>query len=435
MQGSLESLITKLEQALDAGSVRSDSAGARGYAVEGKTPALVCSPPNAEQLGAAVRIAGETGASVIPWGGGTMMRLGNPPKRFDIALTLERLDKLVEHDDANLTAIAQAGVKIAELQRMLVRGRQFLALDPPNPDQATIGGVVSANSIGPRRMAYGAVRDQVIGMKVVLADGTSIKAGGKVVKNVAGYDLCKLFVGSLGTLGIITEVGFRLAPIAESAATVLASGSLAHCLRFARGLLDSPLLPVEIAITNRVALDEMGSAPGDAAVAVWSEGFAESVERHVRDVPRLAAGHDLATQVFRNGDHMTMWKKLRDFGVGQNEVLYRLTVPLAAVAPALTALDGTALLAAPARALAFAATGTIRLVTEDGDAPSAVFPKLLTLAREHSGHAVVEAAPPALKGGVDVWGPSPQSWAIMRKLKRRFDPSGTLNPGRLIGGL
>lgn len=435
MHGSLDNLCARLEQVLGAGSVRSDPPSLKEHSVDGQAPSLICVPADAEQLGAALRIASEMEVAVIPWGGGTSMGLGNPPRAFDLALALERLNRIVEHDDVSLTATVQAGTKIAALQETLGRARQFLALDPPHPAHATVGGLVAANQSGPRRMAYGGVRDQVIGMKMILADGTPIKAGGKVVKNVAGYDLCKLFVGALGTLGIITEVTFKMAPIPESAATVLAQGSVGECLGFVSELLRSRLLPAEVAILNAGAFEATGMATDTAAVAIWTEGFTEGVERHLRDIGRMAQGVGLAPEILRDRLHQHLWEKIRDFGAGENIVVYRLTVPLAAVARVLMTAERKDFLAAPLAALAFAGTGTIRLVTKPDAAPAAIFPKLLSLANEHGGHAVMEAAPPALKGAFDVWGPSPSTLSIMRELKHRFDPRGMLNPGRFLGNL
>lgn len=363
------------------------------------------------------------------------MKLGNLPRGFDLAVALTRLNELVEHDDTNLTATVQAGMKLAALQELLGRARQFVALDPPEPARATVGGMVAANSNGPRRMRYGAVRDQVIGMKMVLANGTPIKAGGKVVKNVAGYDLCKLFVGSLGTLGIITEVTFKMAPLPERAATVLARGSVGECLDLVSELLRSTLLPAEVAILNDGALEAMGMTRDAAAVATWTEGFAAGVERHLRDVQRMAGAAGLVSEILRDRSHELLWEKIRDFGARENLVAYRLTVPLAAVAHVLTTTERKDFLGAPAAAVAFAGVGTVRVATRADAANAADFAELVSLAKEQGGQAVMEAAPPRLKEGLDVWGPPPPALPIMRELKRRFDPRSLLNPGRFVGNL
>src|SRR5207249_1217396 len=215
-------------------------------------------PKDTDELCAILRVCDASGAAVIPWGGGTAMHWGNPPSRADVVISLEQFNRLVEHDDANLTATVQAGMRVAALQELLGGRHQCLAVDPPDTQHSTIGGTAAANINGPRRMAYGGVRDLVIGMKMVLATGEQVKAGGKVVKNVAGYDLCKLFVGSLGTLGIITEVTFRMAPRPESAASFLASGSLAQCIRFVGQIFSSPLLPAAVTLIGPDAAKPLG---------------------------------------------------------------------------------------------------------------------------------------------------------------------------------
>lgn len=432
MKGSTESLAAKLEQQLDTGSVRCEPVDLRPFSVDAIVPSILCLPSNPDQLSAALRILSEARAAVIPWGGGTSMVMGNIPRRLDVVIGLERMGGLVEHDDVNLTATVQAGMKLTALQGLLARANQFLALDPPRPSQATIGGMVAANANGPRRMMYGGVRDQVVGMKMILGSGVSIKAGGKVVKNVAGYDMCKLFIGSLGTLGIITEITFRMAPIPEYAATALATGALTPCLKLAHELLKSTLLPAAMTILNTKALETAGLTTGMGAVAVWTEGFEENVSRHLRDIRTMAEAIGLRVEVLRDDPHRRLWEKIRDFGTGDAIVLYRVTVPLSAVAKVLTTIESWTF--SPAT-LAHCGSGTVWVgMTAD---PSGVqwFSKLTSLAQEHGGHAVMAAATPALKKGVDVWGPPPPSLDIMREIKHRFDPHDLLNPGRFVAGL
>ncbi|MBI3000804.1 MAG: FAD-binding oxidoreductase [Deltaproteobacteria bacterium] len=432
MKGSIESLAAKLERELDTGSVRCEPDDLRPFRVDATDPSLLCLPSNPDQLSAALRILSEAGASVIPWGGGTSMGMGNLPRGLDVVIGLERMGRLIEHDDSNLTATVQAGMKLATLQGLLAPANQFLALDPPLPSRATIGGLVAANTNGPRRMMYGGVRDQVVGMKMILASGVSIKAGGKVVKNVAGYDMCKLFIGSLGTLGIITEVTFRMVPIPECAATALAKGTTTLCLKLAHELFKSTLLPVAITILNTGALETTGLPASMGAVAVWTEGFEENVGRHLRDIRTMAEAIGLSVEILRDDPHHRLWGKICDFGAGDGIVLYRATVPLSAVAKVLSTIESWT--PSPAT-LAHYGSGTAWVaMTAD---PSSVqwFSKLTSVAQEHGGHVVMAAATPALKIGVDVWGPPPPSLDIMRGIKRRFDPYDLLNPGRFVAGL
>jgi glycolate oxidase FAD binding subunit len=426
-----EILASKLQSELGTEAVTLDSRVLSRYTVDGENPAVVCFPSTPDQVGTALRLCSEAEAAVTPWGGGTAMALGNIPRSVEVVIALDRLDNLIEHDDANLTATVQAGMTLSALQEQLKQSNQFLALDPPQPDRATIGGVVAANINGPRRMFYGSVRDLVIGMKMVLASGEQIKAGGKVVKNVAGYDLCKLFVGSLGTLGIITEVTFKMAPLAETAGTLIAQGPLDDCAKVAAEVFSSPLLPAAITLFNSAAAKAQGFETETGAIAIWVEGFTEAVERHLTDIQSIAAQNKLVAEVLRNQLHPSFWEKVCDLGFGQETILYRLTVRLASVRPVLTALEQWN----GAQVIAHPGSGTILVQTKALTEGIQWFPKLTEIAKEHRGHVVLVAAPGTLKKSIDVWGLAPPSTKLMREIKAQFDPHNMLNPGRFIAGL
>src|SRR5579859_8065842 len=181
--------------------------------VAGVAPRAVAEPETEEEVAAVLRFASSEGLVVIPRGGGTQLDYGAPPSRADIILSMARISGVIEHAPHDLTLTVRAGTPLVDLQRALGEARQWLALDSPLAPGATIGGIIATNATGPRRLRYGGVRDQIIGVRVALADGTIARGGGKVVKNVAGYDLPKLYTGALGTLGVILSASFRLYPI------------------------------------------------------------------------------------------------------------------------------------------------------------------------------------------------------------------------------
>jgi glycolate oxidase FAD binding subunit len=402
------------------------------HIIDGIQPALVCSPAAAEQIAAALRVCLEAEAAVVPWGGGTAMGIGNPPRRVDVALTMGRINYLVEHDDANLTATVGAGMPLADVQEIAARRQQFVPIDPPHPARATVGGIVAANLNGSRRSCYGSVRDLVIGMKVALASGELIKAGGKVVKNVAGYDMCKLFVGSLGTLGILTEVTLRMAPIPETSATVIAAGALPKVLQLVDGLSRSPLLPAAIALMNSRARD---GERADWQVAVRCEGFAETVTRHLADSQGLSRQLGLGVEILRDNADGQLWDRIRDFPLSTRRVVYRVTVPRASVAESVRAIqDGNGSESQPA-ILSDPLTGTSWIAEPERQTSPRRFVDLLSLALRCGGHAVMFAAPAAAKENIDVWGAPPPTLALMRAIKNQFDPKAVLNPGRFVGGI
>src|SRR5215204_3333528 len=188
-------------------------------AIDGVKPSFVAEPGSVEETSELLRFAADEGLAVCPRGGGTKSSLGNPPRELDLVLSTARMVDVIEYVPGDQVVRVQAGIRLQDLQERLAESDQMLAIDPPEKG-ATIGGIVAANSSGPRRYRYGTIRDLIIGITVVLHDGTVAKAGSKVVKNVAGYDLSKLFTGSLGTLGIIATANFRLHPRPEASRTV-----------------------------------------------------------------------------------------------------------------------------------------------------------------------------------------------------------------------
>jgi len=227
--------------------------GAARYAVDGQVPRAVVLPGSVEEVSGILAVASAEGLKVVPWGGGTKMAFGGLPEHVDLVLGLSRLSGAVDHEPGDMTASFRAGTLLKEAQAVLGRHGQFIALDPPDADRATLGGILATNSSGPRRLRYGASRDLVIAIRVVHADGKVTKAGAKVVKNVTGYDLGKLYIGSLGTLGIIVEASFRLYPVPPVEKTCLAPVAAVGCVR---------VLPVPVAemTTLFAAMEFIGSA-------------------------------------------------------------------------------------------------------------------------------------------------------------------------------
>ncbi len=437
MKTAADTLTARLESILGRHAVQQDAAALRAHTVDGMVPSVRVAPQDAAQISEVLKICTEDHAAVVPWGGGTSIGLGNRPSRVDVVLSLERFTGLIEHDDANLTATAQAGMRVAELQQILAGRYQFLAIDPPQAAEATIGGVVAANTNGPRRMHYGGVRDQVIGMKCVLATGEQVKSGGKVVKNVAGYDMCKLFTGSLGTLGVITEVTLRMAPVPERSASVLASGTIAQALKMVEQIEASALLPCAVTLVNARAAVQLTAESGirkqesDYLVLVWVEGFSEAVERHLNDLRTMAKAAGMSAEALEDSQHQTLWKSICDFTSIVSGPLCRLTLPLGAIGGAISTIDGWS---PTPQIVAHMGAGTLWVASDVGDV-AGWFARLSALATSNRGHAIVAAAPPHVKEVVDVWGPPPPGLSIMAEIKRQFDPAGILNPGRFVARL
>jgi len=428
MKITADQLARRLEAELGPSAVNQESSALSAHAVDGKLPELICIPETPDHVAAALRICSEANAALIPWGGGTAMTLGNPPRQADVVVQLHRLDRVLDHDHANLTVTAQSGITLSALQTALARENQFVPFDAPFPDRSTVGGIVAANLNGPRRVSHGSVRDLVIGMKIALAGGELIRAGGKVVKNVAGYDMCKLFTGSLGTLGIITEVTVRVAPIAASGATAVATGTLTQALELSRSLAHSKLLPTAFFLRNDIATQNW-------RVQIGFEGFAATVTRQVNEVIALAQRHALAAQSVDPNQQQAVWQEIGDFPLQQNLLVYRVTVPRAAGAEIVKATQSWRSGGEDPAVLVDVPMGTVWIGMAAKKINLERFAELILTAQRHRGHAVIFAAPSELKSAIDIWGPASPALRLMRQIKQQFDPHCLINPGRFIGGI
>ena len=407
------------------------------YLVDGVEAGFVARPRSVEEASQVLAAAAAEGLAVTFAGGGSKLGLGNPPERIDLVVQTGGLDQVLEHAAGDLVVRAQAGVRLADLQETLAPAGQLLALDPPEP-RATLGGVVAANASGPRRLRYGTVRDLIIGITVVLADGTVARAGGKVVKNVAGYDLAKLFCGSLGTLGMVTEVIFRLHPRPAAAAVVtLQVDGPEEAGQAVRRLARTTLEPSAVELT----LDEWGW-PGRLTVVF--EGIQPGVEAQAAAAAELLGQVGEAAVAGPGGIEAAL-SQLGALPFEKAELACKATFPPAELAGVLAdLLGGRSYLAGPVTA--HAATGVLWMASGlcEGDLPadSPTFPmavRVITEARERlaarGGSLVLVKGSPELKRAVDVWGPPGDAIGLMRRVKERFNPDRRLSPGRFLGGI
>jgi glycolate oxidase FAD binding subunit len=423
-------------QDLERGGLIRPAEGA--YAVDGVEARFLARPRSVEEASQVLRAAADDGLAVAFAGGGGKLGLGNPPERLDLVVETRGLDQVLEHAAGDLVVRAQAGVRLADLQQQLAPAGQWLALDPPEP-RATLGGVVAANASGPRRLRYGTVRDLIIGITVVLADGTVARAGGKVVKNVAGYDLAKLFCGSLGTLGMAAEVIFRLHPVPAAAAVVtLGVEGPEQAGEATRRLRGTTLEPSAVELT----VDEFGW-PG--RLTVLFEGIRPGVEAQAAAAAELLGPLGEAA-VAGPGQTEAALSQLGALPFEKAEYALKATFPPAELAGVLTDLAGMGRRWSGGPVSAHAATGVLWLASaaREGDLPAdgpafgwAV--TAITEARERlaarGGNLVLVKASPELKRAVDVWGPPGDAIGLMGRVKERFDPGRRLSPGRFVGGI
>ncbi|MCH7812093.1 MAG: FAD-binding oxidoreductase [Chloroflexi bacterium] len=412
------------------------SSGDAAYTVDGLAPRLVASPASADELAAVLAATNDRRGAAIPWGGGRHMALGNPPRRYDIALETRKLDRVIEYEPADLTVTVEAGVSMGRLQALLLEQRQFLPIDAP--DDATAGGLLAAGVAGPSAHAYGLARDWLLGCRIAQADGTISKGGGRVVKNVAGYDLPRLAVGSLGTLGVIVEATFKLAPLPATQKTLL----IAH--RSLEPAAEAIARADERSIALRAVALLSGSAAAaqdlstEAVAAFWLAGPASAVERTAGELRDLAG--NLQTRQLAGDDSVRWWTQIEDtMAVAEEDALLRASLPPSAAVDLMRQLEVLSREAgANAASLAYPTVGLV--IVRLAGVPAERLAELIAAARLQveaaAGSLVVAAAPPAVKQRIDVW-PAPEDTVLdlMQRLKREFDPNGTISPGRFAGGI
>ena len=417
------------------------------YSIGPFVPSAVARPSEPEEVSAVLQWAHRNDIAVYPTGGRTLSRLGNTPSRPGIALDMTGLNRMIDFQPADLTVRVQAGMTVSQLDAALSQDGKYVPLAPPLAHLATVGGTLATGISGPMRAAYGLPRDWLIGVSVVGADGTMSKAGGQVVKNVTGYDLNRLYAGSLGTLAIITEATFKITPAPTAWAAIIAGfqnnlAAVAGC----RNLLSQPFAPQALHVLSPAAACRMqdSNVPGGSgpvAIALIA-GRPASVKRRVEDT--ASAWRDTANTLhIADEEAVKLTEALADFPVNPADppsVCVRLNTSPDAL-DKLLALDEHDIGGEAPGIVADAGFGGGRMMwwgDFSGEDPVQVaerIQKIQSTAVSLGGDAIVETCPQAAKELIDVWGPAPSGMGIMRRIKRQFDPKGLLNPGRFIGGL
>jgi len=390
--------------------------------VDGVVPALVARPSDVGQVAETLRAAAAHALTVVPRGRGTKLTWGRPPSSVDVLLDVSALDRVIDHAAGDLIVAAQAGARLADVQLAVGEAGQRLALDETVPG-ASIGGLLSANASGPRRVAVGSARDLLIGITVVRADGVVAKAGGRVVKNVAGYDLGKLLIGSLGTLAVIVDATFRLhpRPAARSWVSVpVATPAEAH--RLVQSLLHAQAVPSAI---------EVEWAPGGGTVSVLLEGREDGVAGRTGTVRGLLGEGSTESATAEPADGATYPWDVAATGDDRATAL-KLTFALSGLADVLHASTDVGLIL---RGSAGAGVAYAALPFDTSpEAARQALDRIRDTCTRHGGSTVVVDAPADVKAGLDVWGPVP-ALDLMHRVKNQFDPDHRLAPGRYVGGI
>ena len=436
---ALSAALHELQDIVGAANLLSDTERVANYRLEGQMPLAVALPSSPEQVAALLKAASSAGLSVLIRGAGIHLHLGAPPTAMGLVICMQRLDQIIEYDADDLTITAQAGVTLEALQAVVRQKGQMAPLDAAGPGSATLGGIAAANLSGPLRLRHGSPRDLLLGLRVALCDGSVINAGGKTVKNVAGYDLTKLFVGAMGTLGAICELTLRLAPSPEARAMIAASLPRARALEAAAQIAGSWLEPASLEIADPHAAERLArflpAAPaGDSwLLLVGVLGSPEAIARQEREL-RSLLGNRCARVEGEAAD--ALWGGLRalSYPSQPGAVIARAAVPITRPGELMNLVASWQ----GWWALAHSGLGIMHAGPLEQDDLAGAKQRLALLraeAEKHGGFLILESGPPELKREFPVWGDQHPNLDLMTRLKQAYDPAHILGCGRFLPGL
>ncbi len=455
MQENLRAEVNSKEKAPEAihrrlteefGADRALLAIGEHYRIVGEPRRAIALPHTVDELSEMLSFAMSEGLTVIPAGAGTWLNMGNPPVRAHLIISTAQMNRVLEYEPADLTATVEAGCTLSGFNQQAAQHRQWIPLDPFGSDSSTLGAIVATASSGPMRCAYGTPRDWVIGMQVVHAYGLTTRAGGKVVKNVAGYDLCKLYTGSYGTLGIITEISFKLFALPPAERTlILAADDINKACELAARLRTSDVQPTAMELlsanVNEAAIEIATSSDGKYALALQFIGDDETIRWQIEEATRIGAG--FKSLKLSMDAAAKFWEAYRETEISQEwDLIFKLSAKPADLAAMIAELQKYLPESPLSMLRAHAANGVIRIHASNEalawfrtkERPKRIA-ELRARTQAHGGNMVILRAPLELKSHIDVWGEVGPNAVLMHALKEKFDPQNLLNPGRFVAGI
>ncbi len=398
---------------------------------------LSVAPGSIEEACEVMKLASREGWAVVPSGASTWLNAGNPIEPVNVVISTARLNQFLDHEPADLVGSAEAGVTLENLNQALAPGGQWLPLDPPDDGRATLGGVVATGLAGAQKCGYGMPRNFVIGMRVVLPDGKFVKAGGRVVKNVAGYDLCKLFTGSYGTLGLIAELTFKLRPRPAKEITVLAEGTLEGVLEASRSVQKARLFPVAIELVSSALARRIGVeiAMGSVLLLTRFAGIEKTVSYQIAKASAEIRSEAGIAEIENESDDQDLWSNLAAAPTKLEDTFsWRAALPPTRLGEFIEIVKDKYLDSfSKSFWQAGIADGRVRMmepVHADASAHSSELQHLRTVAESVGGSLVIESATEEIKLAVDAWGRRGSSENVMKRIKHQLDPQNLFSPGR-----
>jgi len=399
--------------------------------LDGLAPALLVRPASAQEAAECLRVCSERQLAVVPAGRATWLECGNPLRRADVVLSLERMSRVIDYSAPDLTITVEAGMRLAELNNLVDRDRLWLPLDPPGAGAASVGAVVACNSSGALRGGYGTPRDYVIGLRLAHADGSESKSGGRVVKNVAGYDLNKLYVGSYGTLAVITEATFKLRPLPERSVTIAVTPKRARQLTgLAQQVRASELQPVACVVTS-MSFEELFGPVRVFETLLLRFADNEAAVSYQTDWLRQQCGDEYQVAELSGTDETALWTKVNGEDSAWKYVV-RVSVPPAETIKMFERIGDQG----DTTVSADLSSGNIRAAWNGvDDTMVVIIQQRRAMAEELGGTLFIEKAPLVVRQQVDAWGEVGASERLMKAIKEKYDPRGILNPGRFVAGI
>ena len=480
--GDYSDKFKSLAENLGEENVKTEKKVTAQYAVDDVAPKGVVFPKNTDQVAEVVKFANQENLAIVARGSGTKMAMGNPPQKLDLVVCTSRMNHMLDVDTSNLTMTVEAGVKFRDIQARLATQEDrcylpledleaegdeiicsdrshsgcFIPIDPPYADKATIGGIIATNSTGPRRLLYNLPRDCIIGIRVVAPNGDILGSGGKTVKNVSGYDVSKLMVGSMGTLGILCEMTIRMLPLPEKMETLLCSfTNFSDASAFAEGIFETRLLPAAVEIMNaeaygHLSLDDIpdfGSEGYVAAIAL--EAFEPAVGRMRTEILEMAKeGGAGADAMLEEQDHRSFWLAMSNLSATLDKkfsglIKAKLNYPLSLgkniieTGESIFAQANLDYIVQTHAGNGICFTGLLidHKDTAATDKAVEAMGQLLGRCRKIDGNLVIQSAPAEVKGKLKMWGETGSDFVVMKRLKDRLDPTGIMSPGRFVEGL
>ncbi|MGB7443037.1 MAG: FAD-binding oxidoreductase [Coleofasciculaceae cyanobacterium] len=398
-------------------------------------PSTIVYPSTVEDLARLMNYAHHQGWSVLPCGSGSKLGWGGVGKSVELVISTERLNRVIDHAVGDLSVTVEAGVKFSDLQEILLKTGQFLPLEPAYPQEATLGGIIATADSGSLRQRYGGVRDMLLGISFVRSDGQIAKAGGRVVKNVAGYDLMKLFTGSYGTLGIITQVTLRVYPVPETAGTVTLTGQAEAIASVTKTLLSSTSTPTAVDLLSTGLVNQLGVGQG-MGLMVRFQTVKDAVQEQSSRLLEVGKQLGLTGSLYTDVEDAHLWQSLPKqiwTTTHEQRITCKIGILPTAAVTILTKLDN--LTSSTGLALIHAGSGLGKLRLDAAKVDSQTIAELRNHCQSNSGFLTVLEAPLSLKQELDIWGYTSNALPTMRRLKQQFDPKNILSPGCFVGGI